>query len=358
MADFLNNPIHETYSLQSFPLQLIPINNGVLLKRGAREFIISGNGAEAIIGSILKYTGRKGGTTLQDILNSHEYTDKNVVTDLINKLIARGFLSTDASIQTPRTNEESHLDIFYWHFGKNEVDVTHELNQRIYFLLGVNYITRQIASNFLESGLTNFQIIDHPSLRNLRLFSEKGQVIDENFAIAIKKYSGSFNSWEGDATTHKTVIAASDIGFHPILSEINQFCIEKNWHFFPLVLKNMRGYIGPLVIPRETACFECFRKRQDSNLDNPTTKRISENFSFQGQHVIGFHPSMPSIIGNIAALEVTKFYLGAIPDKNVSVLLDVNLLSSKITSRKVLKLPRCSACSNLYIIAPSSKIIL
>jgi hypothetical protein len=54
---------------------------------------------------------------------------------------------------------------------------------------------------------------------------------------------------------------------------------------------------------------------------------------------------MASILGDIAAFELTKFYSGVIPQWNVGTMIEVNLLATHLTTRKVLKVPRCRACS-------------
>jgi hypothetical protein len=56
---------------------------------------------------------------------------------------------------------------------------------------------------------------------------------------------------------------------------------------------------------------------------------------------------MASILGNIAAFELIKLYSGALPRSKVGTLIEVNLLGTKLTSRKVLKVPRCIICSQL-----------
>ena len=69
--------------------------------------------------------------------------------------------------------------------------------------------------------------------------------------------------------------------------------------------------------------------------------------AFDTQTVVGFHPSMASILGNIAAMELTKFYSQAMPLWNVGKLIEVNLLATRMIPRKVLKLPRCPVCGPL-----------
>jgi hypothetical protein len=55
---------------------------------------------------------------------------------------------------------------------------------------------------------------------------------------------------------------------------------------------------------------------------------------------------MASIVADIAAFEVVKFY-GGVLQPQAGALVEVNLLANKMTARKVLKIPRCPACSLL-----------
>jgi molybdopterin-synthase adenylyltransferase len=35
----------------------------------------------------------------------------------------------------------------------------------------------------------------------------------------------------------------------------NDFCVRNDHAFLPIVLRDLIGYVGPLVIPHKTACY-------------------------------------------------------------------------------------------------------
>jgi hypothetical protein len=70
--------------------------------------------------------------------------------------------------------------------------------------------------------------------------------------------------------------------------------------------------------------------------------------------IAAYHPAMPAVLGAIVALELTKFYGLKIPFGSVGKLIEVNLLTMNMQARKVLRVPRCSACSSLNSIATIS----
>jgi len=54
---------------------------------------------------------------------------------------------------------------------------------------------------------------------------------------------------------------------------------------------------------------------------------------------------MASILGDVGAVELTKFYSGLLPRTQIGTLIEVDLMEPRINSRKVLKVPRCPVCS-------------
>jgi thiazole/oxazole-forming peptide maturase SagC family component len=127
----------------------------------------------------------------------------------------------------------------------------------------------------------------------------------------------------------------------------NELAIRHQCHFLSVVLQDAIGYVGPLVIPGETACYECLVAREDSNLDDSETRRNVEQAAEEGWHVVGSHPLLISVLASVAAFELVKFYGEMIAVFNVATLIEVNLLNTRITARKVLKVPRCVICSSL-----------
>ena len=100
-------------------------------------------------------------------------------------------------------------------------------------------------------------------------------------------------------------------------------------------------------MPGETACFECLKTRQNSHLTEPLPLKVPEQTPFEGRGLGGFHPAMPSMLGDIAAFELTKWYGQTLPGSPIGNLLEVNLQQGFMKARKVLKIPRCIVCSPL-----------
>jgi bacteriocin biosynthesis cyclodehydratase domain-containing protein len=330
--------------LKALAVHVIETDDGVIVKRGCTELKIGGEGAAEAVRKVLAATSN-GGATCAEICRLFVPTPAPLVRQLIEQLLTRHLLVPVEQMESAVKGPESSLDVFYWHFGANAAQAAERLNKQSLVILGVNCISRQLAASLTASGVENFQILDHPRLRNLRLFDNAGTLKTDQWPASVR----SPQEWDDgiDPESLGCMIATSDFGGQETMYEWNRFCVKYRRPFLPVVLQDLVGYVGPLVIPGETACLECVRMRQNSHITDRESLKRTRDFAFEGQAAVGFHPSMASILGDIAALELTKFYSEVIPSSRIGTLIEVNLLETGLTSRKVLKVPRCPACSPL-----------
>jgi molybdopterin-synthase adenylyltransferase len=337
----------EAQKLLALPVQIIALEDGVLLKRGALETFIAGERAGEVLALILELAGNAGATR-DELLAAFAAPDRPAVDGVIDSLLERKILKskTEGEEEEGLAAAESSLDLFYWSFGQQSRDAVARMNQRKLSILGVNQISRQLAQALAATGVESVSVIDYPLLRNLRLFHEDGSLRADLWNLPAPV---EYQAWADglDRGMIDCLIATADFGGLHWMRQWNEVCVRHGIHFLPVVLQNLIGYVGPLVIPGETACFECVRGRQNSHFENPTSYRAAELAAFEGQAIAGFHPSMASVLGDIATIELTKFYGGGLPMRRTGTLIEVNLLQPAITTHRVLKLPRCPVCSPL-----------
>jgi bacteriocin biosynthesis cyclodehydratase domain-containing protein len=331
-----------TQKLKALPVQLIEVHGGVVLKRGCTEVKIGGEGMTDVIRMLLDAASWEGATA-QEICERFAASDRPAIERLIRELQARNILVSGEDGDVTET-AESNLDIFHWHFGEKTDRVTERLNSRHMVIVGVNYVSRQLAISLNASGVENFQVLDHPLLRNLNLFNDAGVLKNDAWPTFLKRPGRYGNGIP--SSSYDCLVAVSDFGRSPELRELNKLCIAQGRRFLPVVLQNAIGYIGPFSVPGESACYECLLARRNSNLEDWPSHLAVEKMSFEGQGVAGFHPSISVIVGEITAFELSRAYGGALAPR-VGTLIEVNLLATRLMTHKVLKVPRCPACSTL-----------
>ena len=343
----MHNKASSSDILRALRVQLVDAGDGVIVKRGRVETKIVGEEAVAIVQTLLIAAGGEG-ATVSDICNQFPAPERSIVETLIGELKSRRILvPVDASGPRPPTAEDG-LDVFYWHFGESAAAVRERLASCGLAIVGVNHVSRRLASALAEAGTNNIEIVDYPLLCNLRMFDARGDILVEEWPAPLAPPL-SYDRWAAEVEVEKLgcLIATSDFGGLQLMRRWNEFCVKHRIHFFPIVLQDLIGFVGPLVVPGETACFECLRARQNSHLTDPRTHRLTESVAFEGQAIAGFHPSMASILGDIAAMELARFYGGWSAPRSIGTLIEVNLLATEVRPRKVLKIPRCRVCSSV-----------
>jgi bacteriocin biosynthesis cyclodehydratase domain-containing protein len=333
--------------LRALPVQVIECRDGVIVKRGRVEVRIAGHRAAEVVTLVLEKAA--GGATREEIGAIFAAPDRPVVGRLVEELRARRILVEDGgngAVATAREAAESALDVFYWHFDQRSPEVTERLNAGAIAVLGVNCISRQLASALSAVGVRSVDIVDHPQLRNLRLFDDHGHLRAEEWP-GPRPHAHAEWADRVQPGALACLVATSDFGGRHLMRSWNEYCISQRCRFLPVVLEDLIGYVGPLVVPGETACYECLRGRENAHLTDPEVERASERFSVVGQRISGFHPSMASILGDLAALELSRVQGMWTRPHLVGTLIEVNLLAPALTSRKVLRIPRCSVCGTL-----------
>ena len=347
--------LHKPFSdkLRSFPVQFIENESGIILKRGRTEIRFQDRRLRDVLRFVLSSTAYNA-ISFEELLNRVPHHNQKIVEHIIQKLIEVNFIRTAVHLNSTGNVQESHLDVFFWEFGEtNAAQEAISLNKYSITILGVNFISRQLISSLTATGIDNFQLVDEPLLRNVRLYNDAGQLRADLWGANLKQPLEFREWWEQPSKyTFDCLLVTSDFGGQRNLREWNKICIRQNRKFFPITLENMIGYIGPFVIPNETACYECLFSRFNSHRSEDDRKlraTETEAMAFNGQIAVGFFPSMASILGDMAALELTKFYSKALPAPEGNNLIEVDMMANQLLTRKVLKIPRCPVCSNMNI---------
>ena len=329
---------------RSLPARVVQFDDGAILKRGAMETRIRGERALEVLQYVLETT--REGVDLDDVRARFAEIDRPGLDELLRHLMDRRVIVEVREEEAVEPTVETPESIFYWDFNQEALEARDRLRDVRLAIAGVNEVSLELERSLRRSGYENIRIIDALVFRNSRLFTSNGRLKDgfstETTPLSIDEWGDSVKAEGVDC-----VVATSDHGGAHWMRKWNELCVRSKTPFFPVCLQDMVGYIGPLVIPGETACAECLRARQNSNLESPAEDRALEPSAFQGQEVVSFHPCMPAAVAHIAAMELIKFHGKGLPNTRVGTLIEFNLLGPHVNSRKVLRIPNCTVCGQL-----------
>jgi bacteriocin biosynthesis cyclodehydratase domain-containing protein len=325
--------------LRALPTQLIERDGAIRLRRGCVEVRISGERAAEIVQRVFSVTQHRP-AAVDEICEAFAAPDRAAALDLLGELAERRILVDEDDPGAPADEAEGPLRIFYWHFGETSESVRDRLSEQRIAVVGVNVVSRELLRCLAASGVTDLDVVDDPLLRNQSLFPD-GRLEAGDWTADGAPVPGE--EWRPDQVG--CVVATSDFGGGESMRRWNAFCLDRGCQLLPVVLQDLIGYVGPLVVPGETACFECMTQRWNSNLGGSESRW--EVHGFDGQDVVGFHPALATTLGAVAAFELTKFYGIRMPFSVVGRLIEINLMTMEMNSHKVLKVPRCPSCSPL-----------
>lgn len=332
--------------LKALPVQVLEIDGGVVLKRGRVEMKIRGEGAAEALRRLLEATAGEG-MTRGDLLALSPEPEQPLLASLIDHL-ARRRLLVPASGEPPAEAAESSADVFYWHFGQSRPEVAGRLSEKRLLVLGVNRISRQLAVSLAACGAGPVTVVDDPLLRNLELFAGDGSLKPGAWPAELPPPSPYRSDADSiDPESVDCLVAASDHGAVSRLRRLNEICNLHRLPFLPVMLRDLVGSVGPLVVPGETACFECLLRRERTHVTDPAVRQMLDEADGGEPAAVGFLPPMASTTGDVAALELVRFFGMGPPLWRVGSVVEVNLLGRDVTARKVLRLPRCPVCTAL-----------
>jgi len=191
----------------------------------------------------------------------------------------------------------------------------------------------------LRSEVSEIQVHDDGS----ELFALLGDSVlaDRDDGLAYYKAHQAFDHLKG----RFVLVARTTVD--PIrLKHINRVCLEQRVPWLSAVIDGPFVFIGPLIVPRRAACFECFETRLLMNL--------RESASYQHyKHAIVHHkvrhgdvPAkqlLVSLLTTHAAIEATTFALTG-HACTVGKVLSIYTPTMEFAYHDILRVPNCDAC--------------
>jgi bacteriocin biosynthesis cyclodehydratase domain-containing protein len=324
-------------------LQYIRVSDErAVLKRGMNELQLSGAGVHAILEPLLPMLG--GGFTREQILDRYDEDLRPEVEKLLAGLVARNLAGEEAEPASGELSLASLQSSFWRNFGDAARAVPERLQAAHVVVVGASLISRAMVRSLLESGLGRVTLVDHVALND--------EVAPPLFDSAGSERLARLPELPPDEELAEAslIVGTSDFGQADALLEINRAALRVKKPFLPVSLTDLVGYVGPLVQPFETACLRCYYVRTDSNNQQFAAARaVRKHAAAHPESVlsIGLLPTMPAMLGELAASEAVKFIAGYPPCDVVGRVIEMNLVSFAAVVRRVLKIPRCPDCSDI-----------
>ena len=203
---------------------------------------------------------------------------------------------------------------------------------------------RTVTASDLELG---YPTIDLGKLRADAVASRLNSSQCQRFQ-AVTQEVQYLSKWDELISEADLVIVCSDKMSLGAYEQTNQTCLRHKIRWVSARIDRLRGFVGPFIVPEQTACFTCFELRSRANSEHPSdhaalyrhwksTSDMPEDWPV--------HPSFAAVLGNYLTLDIQLVLIGNQVSRFLGRILDVDFHALDCRFHEVLKLPRCPACS-------------
>jgi molybdopterin/thiamine biosynthesis adenylyltransferase len=277
-----------------------------------------------------------------------------LVTDLIkNDIISDRYVPLD--------DRFSRHELYYDYVGSTEKDAQQILSGKKIGLIGVGGIGTNVAMILAGAGIGKLVLLDGDLIEESNLTRQF--LYDEISVGSLKVATATKNLQELNSkieilpiAEHLTESNWKDI-FHKFFSDcdfvvlsadtpaqihhwINNASIEHGFAYSNAGYIESMGIVGPLVIPGETACYECYKYIGDDYTED--TEKMNENLNC-GYQTPSYGP-LNSLVSSIQANEIIRYFLG-IEVRTKGKRIIINSQNYENSEELFFKKPDCPVCS-------------
>ena len=307
-------------------IQLIEASEKVVIKRGALRLEIEGAESLQFLQRLQHKISNKE-VTISEIIAFFPENQRQIARRLIAYLKANHLLVHVNQFSSILDQQNDPIDTFYWHFGMDKSRISKQIETAALCVIGQNPLGTAIHNTMLESGIKNRSQLSSGFLPSIDLNENK---INQNNIQALQNC--------------QLMIATSAIGDVQRLLAFNQLAFEQKIPYLPVMLLDMQGVIGPLMIPGKTPCLACLLSPINAHVLHFEEEHYNADFKFHSPSSEAYHPSMLQTTAAISAFEINRYFLG-IRGRIIGHLLQINLLDSTLNRQEIYRDPRCMVCS-------------
>ena len=162
-----------------------------------------------------------------------------------------------------------------------------------------------------------------------------------NDGLATEEHLAMFEGWRG------AVLVAASATINPVrTSVLNRACLHHGIRWVQAALDGPFVFVGPSILPGESACFECLEKRVFMNLREGANYQKYKSAIVAGQIRLGTSPMLAPLASLLSAhlvIEVLNFVLTG-TTFTVGKMLVIHVPTMEVSFPDVLRMPGCSAC--------------
>jgi len=165
---------------------------------------------------------------------------------------------------------------------------------------------------------------------------------------------GSVDSLIGEATRERDgramdllIVGCREATGRRVFRAINSATMNCGMRWIRVSMSALRADLGPTVVPGQTACYECYMRRELSNEQDPKNSALYFDQvlpSRRGKSAEGLFTPLLTVVANELALEVMRLLSGISPPATIGRICEFSAVHPRVVAHRLLKVPTCGAC--------------
>lgn len=340
-------------------------DNDVLLHSDVATTLLEGASISKFVKHVIHLCD--GSLTIEQVAALMPSETRSSVFTLIDLFQKHGLLTIDTDVSVPSEDIQwQGQDLFFQSCTKDHVDRSASLRNSCILILGLEPWGVVFANEVAASGVKRLHIVDddrvsHDDLLRVRVWNK--DFLNRYRRDAIREVIEKNSPWcevttspdlrkanlPFDETEMKWDLASIAVPNDDAVNQLG-YCRFTHSIGVPYICGSLRGleyFLGPIVIPKETPCWNCCRLRLLAN-DPCAEAKLEIWNALKDQPIRPCRPislaPMSAILGGVLAGEAIKFLTNYAPTRLKGCLLIQNSLTLETTQHNVITLPWCEIC--------------
>lgn len=232
-------------------------------------------------------------------------------------------------------------------------------------LVGLGRVGSQVARLLAVAGVHQITAVDNNTVNENLLYTDstylpknlgkpRGEALAQNLHevnanLQFRAISSSVADLENgtfpDALLKMDVIVVATDELLPKLYEfVNETCVQASipWTSYRPSWNGLAVELGPTVLPKETACYDCYQHRQQSNLAQPERyEALKQALALQTLPLLDVQIT-PGV--SLFCYEILRLLSGEVPPLTLGAVMAFSLATGELVRHPLLKVPRCPTC--------------
>lgn len=331
------------------------IGDRICIRSDLRSFELSGKGVAALVSRVLPLLdGRHDERSIvRELRDFAPASVRGVLADLVR--LGAVVTAPEAAVAA-EAGDSAALAAFLrsWGGGQDWERQVSRLKDARVAIVGLNEWAAVAAETLVRAGVGSLLLLDEPSRARRDSGASSAARLVRRLRGLRSPTSLSLGSLRGrkghlelplDGITLLLVTLPPDA--LQLLDGVARMAHGAGGRYLVAHIDGLSALVGPLVVPGETACWECLRRRELVN-----RPYVEEAAALQSALLSGVQasrrrlmpPGAASVLGGLIALETLKILTDYSPSQLAGRRLELHLVTHEVRTHDIVRLPWCPVC--------------